>query len=96
MPWIIASQTGQLEYALLVLRLQSLAMLDDVEVEVDAYFKFFEIPTSMKFHSIVVEEFETSFSRQICGFLVDIKLIASTHGLTDRANAMSPPPQGNT
>tara|TARA_A100000164_G_scaffold142227_1_gene126332 strand:- start:400 stop:516 length:117 start_codon:yes stop_codon:yes gene_type:complete len=38
-------------------------MLDDVEV--DAYFKFFDTSTSMKFHSIVVEEFETSFSRQI-------------------------------
>ena len=94
MPWIIASQTGQLEYALLVLRLQSLAMLDDVEV--DAYCKFFETPTSMKFHSVVVEEFETSFSRQIWSFLVDIKLIASTHGLTDRANATSPQQQGNT
>ena len=38
-------------------------MLDDVEV--DAYFKFFETPTLMICHSIVVEEFETSFSRQI-------------------------------
>ena len=69
-------------------------MLDDVEV--DAYFKFFETPNSMKFHSFVVEQFETSFSRQIWSFLVDIKLIASTHGLTDRAHTTSPPPQGIT
>ena len=74
--------------------LQSLVKLDDVEV--DAYFKFFEIPTSMKFHSFVVERFETSFSRQIWSFLFDIKLIASAHGFTDRTNATSPPPQGIT
>ncbi|MEM7364021.1 MAG: hypothetical protein AAF525_08335 [Pseudomonadota bacterium] len=97
-PWIIASQTGQIEHVLLVLTLQSLAPLDDVEV--DAYFKFLETPTSMKFHSIIVEEFEASFSRQIWDFLVEVQTIVTTHGLTEplteRANAASPPPQGNT